>query len=140
MKTYFFGGPVGGAKIRYRVVRQVRYPDWWYWCFAWRMPNSGSQEIAHGTAESGADGTFKIQFVAKPDLLAFLEANGIVPGAVAEVLCTLEEAAQRRVIRSVLTGRRLAYVGALAAPAAAIVAVTVVHRGRLRRLRPVVLS
>ena len=62
------------------------------------------------------------------------------PGAVAEVLCTLEEAAQRRVIRSVLTGRRLAYVGALAAPAAAIVAVTVVHRGRLRRLRPVVLS
>ena len=64
----YTGATVGGAKVRYHVVRQVRYPDWWYWCFAWRMPNSGSQEIAHGTAESGADGTFKIQFVAKPDL------------------------------------------------------------------------
>ena len=30
--------------------------------------NSGSQEIAHGTAETGADGSFKIQFIAKPDL------------------------------------------------------------------------
>ena len=62
------------------------------------------------------------------------------PGAVADVLCALEEAAQRRVIRSVLSGRRLVYVGAFAAPAAVIVAVTVVHRARLRRLRPVVLS
>jgi hypothetical protein len=62
------------------------------------------------------------------------------PGAVTDVLGALEAAAQRRVVRSVLTGRRLAYVGALAAPAAAIIAVTVVHRGRLRRLRPVVLS
>ncbi|MGD0440605.1 MAG: hypothetical protein ABSB52_08240 [Acidimicrobiales bacterium] len=62
------------------------------------------------------------------------------PGAVAGVLEALEVAAQRRVVRSVLTGRRLAYVGALAAPAAAIIAVTAVHRGRLRRLRPVVLS
>ncbi len=62
------------------------------------------------------------------------------PGAVADVLGAFEAAAQRRVIRSVLTGRRLVYVGALAAPAAAIVAVTVVHRDRLRRLRPVVLS
>jgi len=59
---------------------------------------------------------------------------------VAEVLGAFEAAAQRRVIRSVLTGRRLVYVGAFAAPAAAIVAVTVVHRDRLRRLRPVVLS
>ena len=62
------------------------------------------------------------------------------PGAVADVLCALEEAAQRRVIRSVLSGRRLVYAGAFAAPAAVIVAVTVVHRARLRRLRPVVLS
>ena len=65
----YTGAAVGGAKIRYRVVRQVRYPDWWYWCFAWRMPQqSGAQEIAHGTAETQADGSFKIQFIAKPDL------------------------------------------------------------------------
>jgi len=62
------------------------------------------------------------------------------PGAVADVLLALEDAAQRRVIRSMLTGRRLAYAGAFAAPAAAIVAVTMTRRGRLRRVRPVVLS
>ena len=62
------------------------------------------------------------------------------PGAVTDVLGSLEAAAQRRVIRSVLNGRRLAYVGAFAAPAAAIIAATIVHRGRLRRLGPVVLS
>jgi len=64
----YTGAAVGGAKIRYRVVRQVRYPDWWYWCFAWRSPTSGAQEITHGTAETGADGGFKIRFIAKPDL------------------------------------------------------------------------
>ena len=65
----YTGASVGGAKIRYHVVRQVRYPDWWYWCFAWRVPQqSGSQEIAHGTAETQADGSFTIRFIAKPDL------------------------------------------------------------------------
>ena len=62
------------------------------------------------------------------------------PGVVADVLDALEKAAQRRVIRSVLTGRRLVYAGALAASAGAVVAVTVARRGRLRRVRPVVLS
>ena len=38
----YTGAAVGGAKIRYRVVRQVRYPDWWYWCFAWRMPQQSA--------------------------------------------------------------------------------------------------
>ncbi len=65
----YTGAAVGGAKIRYHVVRQVRYPDWWYWCFFWRSPaNTGAQEITHGTAETQADGSFKIQFIAKPDL------------------------------------------------------------------------
>jgi hypothetical protein len=62
------------------------------------------------------------------------------PGAVADVLNALEQAAQRRVIRSALAGRRLIYAGAVAAPTAMVVAVTVVRRGRLRRVRPVVLS
>ena len=65
------------------------------------------------------------------------------PGAVADVLDALdalEEAAQRRVILSALTGRRLAYAGAFAAPAAALLAVSVARRGRLRKVRPVVLS
>jgi uncharacterized protein YfaS (alpha-2-macroglobulin family) len=64
----YTGASVGGAKVRYRVVRQVRYPDWWYWCYAWRMPQSGSQEITHGTAETESDGAFTIKFIARPDL------------------------------------------------------------------------
>ncbi|MGA2530003.1 MAG: hypothetical protein ABSG36_12670 [Acidimicrobiales bacterium] len=61
------------------------------------------------------------------------------PGTVTDILGALEQAAHRRVIRSVLTGRRLVFGGALAA-AGAIVAVTAARRGRLRRVRPVVLS
>jgi uncharacterized protein YfaS (alpha-2-macroglobulin family) len=65
--TAYTGAAVGGAKVRYRVVRQVRYPDWWGWCFWWRAPRTASQEIAHGTAVTAADGSFPIEFVAKPD-------------------------------------------------------------------------
>jgi hypothetical protein len=62
------------------------------------------------------------------------------PGAVTDVLDAIEDAAQRRVIRSALSGRRLVYAGALAVPVAAILAVTVARRGRLRSVEPVVLS
>ena len=61
------------------------------------------------------------------------------PGTVTDVLGALEEAAQRRMIRSALTGRRLVYAGALVAPAV-MVAITLARRGRLRRVGPVVLS
>ena len=36
--TAYTGVPIGGAKVRYRVVREVRYPAWWYWTFWWRPP------------------------------------------------------------------------------------------------------
>jgi hypothetical protein len=62
------------------------------------------------------------------------------PGTVVDILGAIEQAAQRRVVRSVLTRRRLAYAGALAAPVGAIVAVAVARHSRLRRVRPVVLS
>ncbi|MBM3295647.1 MAG: hypothetical protein FJY82_14170, partial [Candidatus Aminicenantes bacterium] len=62
--TTYAGAPVDGAKVRYRVVREVRFPRWF-----WRVPPSpaGSQEIAHGTTETDAEGKFKVAFVAKPD-------------------------------------------------------------------------
>jgi hypothetical protein len=75
-------------------------------------------------------------------LLNQLRAYRVEPpvGVVADVLGVLEDAAQRRVIRSALTGRRIAYAGAFVVPAALIVAVALSRRGRLRRVRPVVLS
>jgi len=66
--TAYTGVAIGGAKVRWRVVRQVRYPGWWYWRCWWRPPNTSSQEIAHGRTMTGADGAFEISFLAKPDL------------------------------------------------------------------------
>jgi 5-hydroxyisourate hydrolase-like protein (transthyretin family) len=67
--TAYTGAAIDGAKVRWRVVRQVRYPIWWYWRCWWMPPQpGGNQEIAHGTAMTAANGTFDIQFTAKPDL------------------------------------------------------------------------
>lgn len=59
----YTGAPVDGAEVRYRVVRETRYPIWWWW----RAAGGESQEIAHGQTRTAADGTFLIRFVAKPD-------------------------------------------------------------------------
>jgi hypothetical protein len=59
------------------------------------------------------------------------------PGMLGDVLAVVEEAAERGAIRSVLTGRRLAYVGglAVAAGAAGVAgAVVMANRGRSRRV------
>jgi hypothetical protein len=62
----YTGAAVDGAGVKYHVVREVRMPWWWGW---WRggSPRNQSQEIAHGTATTGTDGAFKIEFAAKPD-------------------------------------------------------------------------
>jgi hypothetical protein len=63
----YTGAAVDGAQVKWRVVREVRFP-WWCW-WGWRgVRGNASQEIAHGTARTETDGTFKIAFTAKPDL------------------------------------------------------------------------
>jgi Bacterial Alpha-2-macroglobulin MG10 domain/Alpha-2-macroglobulin family/MG2 domain len=66
--TAYNGAAVGDAKVTYRVVREVRYPIWWGYYYWWRQPNANNQEIAHGTAITAPDGSFTIEFTAKPDL------------------------------------------------------------------------
>ncbi|MCA9173755.1 MAG: hypothetical protein KDB14_04645 [Planctomycetales bacterium] len=67
--TAYSGAAIDGAKVRWRVVRQVRYPVWWYWRCWWMPPQpGGNQEIAHGTTTTAASGTFDVQFTARPDL------------------------------------------------------------------------
>jgi len=63
----YTGAAVDGATVKWRVERQVRWP---WWCGWWRggFPSSPSQEIAHGTAKTGVDGAFTVEFIAKPDL------------------------------------------------------------------------
>jgi len=64
----FTGAAIGGAGLRYRVVREVRYPPWIYYRYYGWQPPGASQEIAQGRAITEANGTFKISFVARPDL------------------------------------------------------------------------
>jgi hypothetical protein len=57
------------------------------------------------------------------------------PGLLADILAGLEEAGERHAIRSMLTGRRAAYLGGLAAATAAASAGAIVFATRARRLR-----
>ena len=67
----FTGAAVGGAGVRYRVVREVRFPSWCWWASRTFLPGrKQSQEIAHGTTVTLNDGSFTVEFIAKPDLSA----------------------------------------------------------------------
>lgn len=61
----YAGNNIDGAKVRYRVVRQARFPYPW-WGRSW-WPSSEEREIAHGELTTDADGKFEIQFLAIPD-------------------------------------------------------------------------
>jgi len=64
----YTGAPVDGAQVEWRVMREVRYPDWCYWYF-WRggAPGGGAQAIARGSATTDAEGRFTVAFTALPD-------------------------------------------------------------------------
>lgn len=67
--TAYTGAAIGGAKIKWRVVREVQFPPWCWWgSWYWRGGRQASQAIAHGNAVTATDGTFNIPFTAKPDL------------------------------------------------------------------------
>lgn len=55
------------------------------------------------------------------------------PGLVADVLASLEEAGEQQAIRSLLSGRRIAYLSGLAAATAAGAAGAIVFATRTRR-------
>ena len=65
----YAGSNVDGAEVRYRVVRQVRYP-WWPW---WKgrsiyPPRYGEEmEIANGETTTDANGKFQVEFTALAD-------------------------------------------------------------------------
>ncbi len=62
----YAGSVVDGAQVRYRVVRQARFP-WWDW-WSWKRPfPTQSMEITNGIATTAADGSFEIKFPALPD-------------------------------------------------------------------------
>ncbi len=65
--TGYTGAAVDGAKVTWRVVRNVRYPRWWYWRCWFAPPSSNSQQMANDTGTTLSDGTFEVTFPAKAD-------------------------------------------------------------------------
>jgi hypothetical protein len=62
----YAGNNIDGAMVKYRVVRQRRFPyPWLLW--KWWQPPSPPLEIAHGELKTDKDGKFAIEFEAIPD-------------------------------------------------------------------------
>ncbi|MGH9366012.1 MAG: MG2 domain-containing protein, partial [Thermoanaerobaculia bacterium] len=63
---YYFGLPVAGGSVRWRVTRT---PQWFWWSSWWRMPNPASraQTVAAGVAGLKPDGTFDVAFTPAAD-------------------------------------------------------------------------
>ncbi len=66
--TAYTGAATDAANVRWRVVRETRFPGWWPW---WRFGGRGAvpspQEIANGITTTDQAGQFEIQFMAQPD-------------------------------------------------------------------------
>lgn len=60
--TAYTGAAIGGAKVKWHVTRSAQLPRWCWWS----RPTAPAA-IAHGTAQTAADGTFTIEFPATPD-------------------------------------------------------------------------
>jgi len=62
----FAGNNIDGAKVQYRVVREVRYP-WMPWWYRRYYNTNESMEIKNGETKTDANGQFEVQFPALPD-------------------------------------------------------------------------
>jgi hypothetical protein len=65
--TTYTGVAVGGAKVKWNVVRNVRWPFWCRWFFPWLPFDQGGQRIARGTVLTDDAGKFTVTFPARPD-------------------------------------------------------------------------
>jgi hypothetical protein len=112
--TAYTGAAVDGARVAWRVTRNVRYPSWWAWRYGWYgAAPASAQEMTHGETTVGADGRFEIRFVARPDPAVPAEQE---PSFAFTIQADVTEPAgeTRSAIRQVLVGYTLlaASVGA----------------------------
>lgn len=63
----FSGANIDNAEVKYRVVRNARYPYWWGYASRWFTPSSPQMEIKQGTLKTDEKGYFEIEFDAIPD-------------------------------------------------------------------------
>ncbi len=62
----YAGNVIDGAKVSYRVVRQVSFPYWWYWYRPYHSRGS-NVEISNGELLTNDTGGYVIKFKALPD-------------------------------------------------------------------------
>lgn len=62
----YSGAMIDGAQVKYRVVREARFPFWW-WCRWGYYPTSPTMAISHGEGKTDAAGNFVVDFLAIPD-------------------------------------------------------------------------
>ncbi len=67
---YYFGSPVPGAQVHYRVTRS-RYIPWYCWYWSWFYGGGGQSEVASGDVKSGDDGRFSFEFTPQPESAAY---------------------------------------------------------------------
>lgn len=65
----YAGNAIDGAKVKYRVVRKVQYPVWWWGGYRKFMPmaDEGEMEITNGEILTDTKGEFNLTFKALPD-------------------------------------------------------------------------
>lgn len=64
----FAGNNIDGAKVTYRVVRQVQFP-YWDWRWGWSIPyRQEQQQMTFGETTTDEQGEYSITFEAQPDL------------------------------------------------------------------------
>lgn len=63
---YYFGSPVPGAAVKYRVTR-ARYVPWYCWYWRWFYPPAAPVEVASGETRTGDDGKFSFTFTPAPE-------------------------------------------------------------------------
>ncbi|MBS1652554.1 MAG: hypothetical protein JSU07_11155 [Bacteroidetes bacterium] len=72
----FAGNMIDGASVKYRVVREINYPYWWYW-YRPRYSKTSSVEITNGNVITNENGEYFIKFSALPDITALKTDNPI---------------------------------------------------------------
>ena len=123
-----YGAAIDGAKVRWRVVREVRFPLVGV-VLRRSVPPSTSQEIAHGTTIPGGR-QLQVEFIARPDLAV---AEKDEPDLPLHGLCRRDRHGRRDPFRR--TGVNVGYT-ALAAAMSAAEWLTDQDAGRNRDSRP----
>ncbi len=72
----YSGANITDAEVSYRVVRQARFPYWWFYRWGY-YPTSPSMEITNGKTQTDESGKFTVNFTALPDLNVSPESSPI---------------------------------------------------------------